>query len=367
MKKEARLLLRKAVNSLILSVEQFNRPWDQGRIESVLIFLDHSFEMLLKASIVHRGGKIWQMGQKQTIGFDACVRTALTDDKIKFISAEQALTLQTVNGFRDAAQHHLLDLSEQHLYVHSQAGLTLFRDILKSNFGQNLTDTMPERVLPISTTPPTDIATLFDREVGEIKTLLKPGGRRQVEASAKLRGLAILETSIQGEKVQPGDRDLKKLTTRIKGGEAWDKIFPAVASINFTTKGYGPSLDLRITKKEGVPVQIVPEGTPGATTVAIKRVNELDFYSLSPTELAEKIGLTRPKALALIIHLNLKTDAECFKEIQLGKVRTPRYSPKALDRLKKELPNVSMSDIWATHGAKKGKRKRFIEKQTVTV
>ena len=46
MKREARLLLDKAVDSLILSVEQFNRADERGRATTVLILLDHSFEML---------------------------------------------------------------------------------------------------------------------------------------------------------------------------------------------------------------------------------------------------------------------------------------------------------------------------------
>lgn len=56
MKREARLLLDNALDSLVLSIEQFNRPWDQGRKEAVLIFLDRGFELLLKSAIVHLGG-----------------------------------------------------------------------------------------------------------------------------------------------------------------------------------------------------------------------------------------------------------------------------------------------------------------------
>ena len=67
MKKEARLLLEKAIDSLILSIEYFNRPWDKGRIETVLILLDHSFELLLKAAILHKGGKIRKKRENQTI------------------------------------------------------------------------------------------------------------------------------------------------------------------------------------------------------------------------------------------------------------------------------------------------------------
>jgi hypothetical protein len=54
LKKETRLLKAKALSSLLLGVEHFNRPWDVGRTDAVLIFLDHSFEMLLKAAILQR-------------------------------------------------------------------------------------------------------------------------------------------------------------------------------------------------------------------------------------------------------------------------------------------------------------------------
>lgn len=58
MKREAKLLLDKAINSLLLSVEHFNKASDVERMEAVLIFLDHAFEMLLKASLVERGALI---------------------------------------------------------------------------------------------------------------------------------------------------------------------------------------------------------------------------------------------------------------------------------------------------------------------
>ena len=64
------------------------------------MLLDHSFEMLLKAAILHRGGKIRNRGAKNTHGFDTCVRIALSRDGIKFLREEQALILQTINGLR---------------------------------------------------------------------------------------------------------------------------------------------------------------------------------------------------------------------------------------------------------------------------
>jgi len=356
MKKEASILFNKALNSLILSIEHFNRPWDKGRTEAVLIFLDHSFEMLMKAAILHRGGKIREKRAKQTIGFDGCVRKALSEGTVRFLANEQALSLQAINSLRDAAQHHIVHLSEQHLYLHAQSGLTIFREILKNVFDRDLINLLPERVLPISTSSPKDIASFFETEIDEVKKLLKPGSRKRVEAFAKLRGLTILEGAIQGERLQPSAGDLKRISTQIQSDLSWDKIFPGVASIEFTTKGYGPSLDLRITKKEGIPFHVVPDGTPGAAVVAIKRVDELGFYNLSLTQLAEKVSLTSPKTLALVRHLNLQSDADCFKQIVIGKTKFNRYSQKAIDRIKKELPVVSMEKIWKQYGPKRSKK-----------
>jgi len=64
--------------------------------------------MLLKAGILHNGGRIRERRAKLTIGFDACVRKALDDAKCKFINAQQAPTLQAINALRDAAQRLLL-------------------------------------------------------------------------------------------------------------------------------------------------------------------------------------------------------------------------------------------------------------------
>ncbi|MCR6489830.1 hypothetical protein M8542_44165 [Amycolatopsis sp. OK19-0408] len=80
---------------------------------------------MLKAAILHRGGWIRDPGEKSTIGFDQCVRRALSTGKIQFLSEEQALTLQSINGLRDAAQHHLLDIGEGQLYLQAQSGITL--------------------------------------------------------------------------------------------------------------------------------------------------------------------------------------------------------------------------------------------------
>ena len=350
MRKEAKLLFHKAKDSLMLSIELFNRPSEQGRSQGVLILLDHAMEMFLKACIMHKGGKIREKRAKQTIGFDACVRKALSDAKVSFLSNEQALTLQTINGLRDAAQHYLLDISEHQLYIQAQAGLTLFKDLALDVFGVDIKSFLPERVLPLSTLPPRDITYLFGREVEEIKGLLAPSSRKNLEALSKLRALAIMEVSVSGEKSQPSQAELRKLAGEIVKGKNWTEIFPGIASLNFSTKGYGPSIDLRITKKRGTPIVIVPEGTPGATTVAVRRLDDLGFYNLGRDQLAKKVGLTGPKTTAMIRYLKLQEDTDCFKEVAIGKSRFQRYSQKAIDKITEALKTVSIDEIWKSHG-----------------
>ena len=342
----------------MLSVELFNRPSDTGRTHGVLISLDHAFEMLFKAAILHRGGRIREPRAKQTIGFDASVRKGLSDASVKFLTDNQALTVQMINSLRDAAQHHLLDMSEQHLYIQSQAGLSLFRDVFKSVFGEDLQTHLPVRVLPLSTSPPTDLAKLFDNETKEIRKLLAPGARRHTEAEAKLRSLAIIEKSLSGEKVQPGVGELKKLAADIAADKkAWNEIFPGVATVTLTTKGYGPSIELRITKT-GTPVQLVPEGTPGAAVVAVKRVDELGFYNLGRDQLAQKVGLSGPGTTSYIRFLKLQDDAECFKRISIGKALFDRYSQKAIPVIEEAMKRHPKEEVWASHGPKRGAAKK---------
>jgi len=347
MRKEARHLFQKAIDSLTISIELFNRPNDIGRVHGVLIFMDHSFEMLLKASIIERRGNILQEGKSETIGMSSCIRKCLSDDKVRFLNAEQVLVLQTLNSLRDAAQHYVIEVSEQQLYFHCQAGLTLFRDITKVVFKINLRTKLPERVLPLSTVPPIEISALFENEIFEINKLLRPNRRKIIEAKEKLRSLAIFENSVKGIDGQPSEKELKKMLEQIKQNLPFDSIFPSVSVLQFTTNGYGPSLDLRITKSnQATPITIVPEGTSGATVVAVRRVNELDFYNLSSKSLAEKIGISVNRMVALIKELKLQDDPDCFKLIIINSQKYKRYSQKALSSIKKGLETLDMKEVW---------------------
>ena len=88
MQREAKILLKKAVDSLILAIEHCNRPHGISREEAVLILLDRSFELLLKAVLVHKKRSIREKNANQTIGFDKCVRKCLSDGKVRCLTEE---------------------------------------------------------------------------------------------------------------------------------------------------------------------------------------------------------------------------------------------------------------------------------------
>lgn len=179
-----------------------------------------------------------------------------------------------------------------------------------------------------------------------MQRLLKPGKRRKVEAAAKLRALAIVDGAMRGDRIQPTDGELRKLGDSISKGTQWSAVFPGVAAIQLTATGTGPSLDLRISKKEGIPIHLVPEGTPGASVVAVHKVDSLGFYNLGRDQVAAHLKLSGPRTTALIAHTKIKDDPDCYRRITVSKSPFDRYSQKAIERLRDALKAVDMDQVW---------------------
>lgn len=354
MKKEARLLYSRAADSLVLGVDHFNRSWDRGRTEAVLIFLDRAFELLLKAVIVQKGGQIRDKKDGSlTIGHDACLRLCFSDAKVKCLNAEDVMSLQNLNSLRDAAQHYIVEPSEGQLYVYSQAAVTTFKRLADEALGMSLGDDVPDRMVVVSASPPADFGALLDLEFEDIKRMVAPGSRKRLDAHARIRTMAVLERSLEGERSQPTTNELNKIVTRINGGEEWRSIFPGVATIYIDPVEAGIGLNLRITKATGEAIHLVSEGTPGSAVVAVKRVSELDYYSLGFADLHEKLKkkddrVGTNKLSYLIKREGLKESLDHAKMISIGKTRHQRYSPKSLDHLYKIITEGDINAIWAS-------------------
>ena len=360
MRREVRQLKRKAVESLVLSIELFNRPHEEGRAEAVLIHADRAFEMLLKAVIRHRGGEILKPHEPNTIGMPQCVDKCLSDAALRCLTPDDAVTLHALNGWRDAAQHYLVAVSEQQLYLACQASVTLFEDVLGAVFGESLAEYIPERVLPVSTTPPRDLDLLVEDELAAIKELIRPGSRRRDVARSRLRSLVILEAATKGPVEQPTDKELDRELRQIGAGREWSELFPGVATIQLATEGSGLTYSLRISKREGVPIRLVSGDEGTAAVVAVKRVNELDFYAFGYRDLAGRCSdLVSPGKLgAVIAALGLRESPKYYKDIVVGRAHFGRYSQETLKRLRSELPSLDVEAIWQSAVDERRRRRR---------
>jgi hypothetical protein len=57
-------------------------------VTQVLLSLQHSFEMLLKAVLVQQGVRVFDKELGRSIGFEACLRQAANNSWIKLTDAE---------------------------------------------------------------------------------------------------------------------------------------------------------------------------------------------------------------------------------------------------------------------------------------
>jgi len=344
LRRETKRFKQQAINSLVLAIELFNQPHNISRTEVVLIFLQHAFEMLIKAAIYEKRGTVFEQGSSITYSFDRCLTIARSD--LKILTEDTATTLSIVDGCRDCAMHYLLDMSEGNLYLFAQASVTIFNDILQKAFGERLANYLPERVLPVSTNPPQEINLLVDKEFSQIRELLTPGKRRQAEVKAKIRPYFIMESALAGNIKQPSDGHVAKVIKRMKRGENWCSIFPGVACLQLDTTGHGLTYSVRFTRQSSAPpVRILREGESAKDATLVREVNLFDRYTMGLHDLADKVGLGRTKTLALVHHLGLQADPECFKEFRHKSLHFRGYSPKALQRIQEALPNIDIDHI----------------------
>ena len=178
--------------------------------------------------------------------------------------------------------------------------MTLFSGLASRCVQTRARGPLTQRVLPISTQAPVDLSALFDSETAEIRKLLNRRKKPRVEIDARLRPLAIVEATIQGRKTQPSKNELRRIEKLLKRDKKWKHLFPGVSQIEISPQGSGASLSLRLTKKSGIPVVLVPEGTPGASVVAVKKVAAAASTISVQRDFPSKVGLSMNKAVAAI-------------------------------------------------------------------
>jgi hypothetical protein len=347
LRSSARILKRKAVSSLRVSVGAFNGVSDEGRATTVLLHLQHAFEMLLKSALNHKRVPVFDKKTGRSIGFESAIRQAQQTDGIK-LTEEEAGTLRAIDAMRDDEQHWYNEVDEGILYVHARAAITLFDDLLQRVFNEHLAEHLPLRVLPLSTEAPQDFDFLVDREYAKIAELLKPGRRAGAEARARIRTLLAMEAHAEPE-TKVSDKDVTRVEKGIRQGKARAVVFPRLSNVGAAISGSGSEVQVRFVKKGGLPVTYVTDSDVDAA--AVRTVDLQKKYHRSAFDIADKLGLTRPRAHALRTHLGIDKDPNLTHTFHFGSQHPVRYSDHAFNEMRDALKVVDMDEIWRAHKA----------------
>jgi hypothetical protein len=255
LKREAALLKQAAIDSIIVAVDHFNRPLGAARLEATVIFAQRAFEMLLKAAILQRTGRIKDRYDDFTYAFERCLNIAV--DGIGLLEDEERISLRALDQDRDAATHHILQTDEALLYIKLQGAVTIFANMLERAFGERLTDYLPARALPVSANPPASLEQALNTEVTAIRELVAPGKRQLAEAKARLRAVLNLDAAASGRTDPPTDRELNRAIRSLREGRDWKRVFPGVATLEIRTEQGGHTIPivLKLSRNEGAPVR----------------------------------------------------------------------------------------------------------------
>jgi hypothetical protein len=348
LRRETRILKDKAISSLRRATAAFNSYDDDGRVTTVLLHLQHAFEMLLKAALVQRRVRVFDPRLGQSIGFEKCVNLGLEHLRL---SDEEAGTLRTIDAFRDDEQHWYNQLSEGLLYAHARAVVALLGDLLQREFDDRLANYLPLRVLPISAEPPKDIQLLIDEEYQRIAELLRPGKRQRAEAKARIRSLLAMEAHA-AEGVLVSRKDVSRVERAILQKKDRHHVFPRLSNLGTEITGDGLQVTVRFSKNKGAPVRLVG-ADDDVEAAAIREVDLQRKYHFSPAELAKHLNLSPPRTVALRRFLRIDEDPACRHDFVFGSQTHRGYSDNAVVKMRAAMTEVDMDEVWRTHGPRR--------------
>ncbi|MDJ1161405.1 hypothetical protein QHI69_05735 [Burkholderia gladioli pv. gladioli] len=341
LKRDTRTLKQHGLASLRRGLEIFNGYDDRGRTESVLLHLQHSSEMLVKALLVQRSQPVFDKEKGTSIGLERALNVATSNG---YITGVQAGAIRAIDAMRDAAQHWMLVVPEDVLYLNSRTLITAIDELLQEHFEDTLANHLPLRVLPISTKPLQDFELLIDREYTQITELLAPGKRARDEARGRIRALLAMEGHVT-DTIAVSERDIDRIERAIRNATPVAAVFPRLMTLASDVAGEGPTMKVRFTKKQGAPVRFVSGDDPEAAA-AIREVDLQKKYHLSPQQLAEKLKLTAPKCKALRDYVNVDSDPANMMVFEFGSQRHPRYSDNALRALQEANTAENIESAW---------------------
>lgn len=326
-------------------IELFNRPSQVARDQSVMLLLAHSFEMLLKATILQQRGRIRDRGEQYTYRFGRCINIAHSE--LSVLDSADLPMLWAIKQDRNAAAHDTVTFSEDMLWLHVRSGVTIFAKVLSTAFKEALPAVIRSRAIPVSALPPTDARAAIKREMQDLAAMLKPGLRQGEDAKARIRPLLALDGAVTGREEAPTEVELDRAVTAFRQGKEWEEVFPGLATLEIAASpGAGAQeVSLRISKTgEGPAVRLAK---PGEETGALlyRKSDPFDEYGITLSEFGAKLGVSQSDGYALTWYIKLKDDPAAYycRKTKAGNIQFQGLSARALDLARKEIAKSSFS------------------------
>ncbi|WP_238922454.1 hypothetical protein [Achromobacter ruhlandii] len=304
--------------------------------------LQHASEMLTKALLVQKGQNVFDNEKGTSIGVEKALNIAQSKG---WMSAAQAGAVRVIDAMRDQAQHWLIVVPEDTLYINARALITVLDEILAEHFADSLADNLPVRVLPLSTQALPDFLMLVNREYQQIRELLAPGRRARVEARGRITALLAMEAHVS-EEVAVSKRDLDRIESAIKEDTPVERVFPRLMTLATNVEGEGPVVRVRITKSADAPAIRYISGDDPEGAAAIREVDLQKKYHWSPSALAAKLGLSVNKTKAVRDFLRIDEDQENVMVFEFGSQKHPRFSDNALRVLREAITPELIDQAW---------------------
>jgi hypothetical protein len=352
LKRDCRRLKAKALSSLRTGLVAFNGLADDGRVTTVLLHLQHAAEMLLKAALLQNGFTLFERDESKSISFKKALGKVVSELKV-----DEAIAgpLRSVDALRDVEQHWFGNMSEELFYLEVRAFVTAFDALLTKLLGEAIADTLPIRVLPISTQPPNgDLSILFNSEFDQIKNLLAPGKRQRDEAKGKIRSLLAVEAHAT-EEVEVLEKDVNRIEKAIRAGKPIGDVFPRLTNLTSNVSGQGIQIEVTIVKKGGAPVRYVAGDDP-AEVAAIRTIDLQRRFRYSPHEIAVHTELKDHQFYAVRQSLDLDNDTMSSFVFEFGSQKHKRYSDDAIRKVREFVGSGKLPDAVAAYNARRPRR-----------
>jgi len=284
----------------------------------------------------------------------------LASEQLDLNTGDHRKFLSILDNLRDSATHYYQEVSEPMLYIFAQASVSLFNELVRKATGKGLLDFLPGRVLPISSIPPHQLARVLDDEFNRLRELLRQPDMNKRQAIAMLRPLMAFKIGGEDTHRRMTTGELEVAVENLSAAENWRVVFPEIAKIELASDGDGIAVGFKVVKEtpEAMPVRVLRPGDPEPPGGVIiqKEINLFDKFNLGLNQLAEKLGITGPRTLALVREFKLHDDEDSFRAVTIGSQCYKRYSKKALDFLREKLGAVE--EVWQKHRSSLSKGKK---------